>query len=105
MLKLAAPVIVLTLIGACNPAKTVTYGAGIDLSSETVVSIEGVDHVVFRKTALNTYLASTKSLKGGPVDATVFIRNVQAIETVTNCKLNPLSIVNKGLTTLAAVDC
>jgi hypothetical protein len=84
----------------CNPAGM--------LSNEqvSVVSIDGIEIGVQPLTSsLNTYAAAPTDLSGGLIDPAVWSRNARAIQTVTGCRIDPTSIENQGLQTLAMVVC
>lgn len=70
------------------------------------IQIEGVDHIVKRmKSDEFSWWAREKSLVGGFIDPNDYRQNIMAIERVSGCKVDLRSVMNKGLETIARVNC
>lgn len=96
----ALAALALITLTACDPA------GGLSNEPVQVVTVEGVETGVQALTASpNTFAAAPTDLTGGLLDPAVWARNGKAIELVTGCTIVPASVANKGLQTLAQVDC
>jgi len=69
------------------------------------VEVEGIKHVVKTMKASNSYLAHETPPWGGLIDPNYYRKNVLAIEKVTGCIVDRVTIMNQGLATYAAVVC
>ena len=70
------------------------------------IQIEGVDHIVKRmKSDEFSWWAREKSVIGGFLDPNDFRQNIMAIELISGCKVDLGTVRNKGLETIARVDC
>ena len=72
----------------------------------TEVTVDGVQKLVRKlKSAKNNYAANSKDISGGWIDPNDYVRNIKAIEAVTDCKVLVGSVSNQGMQTIAAVEC
>jgi len=72
----------------------------------TEINVEGVVITVQNYNQKpNSWAAAPKDLSGGLIDPNNYRLNVQAIEAFTGCSVDPVTVVNNGLQTIAAVNC
>ncbi|MBK4215566.1 hypothetical protein JJJ17_06470 [Paracoccus caeni] len=70
-----------------------------------VVTVDGAEYLV-RETRPGTYQAMPNDPKiTWNLDASVWPKNVRAIEIATGCKVNPAAVKNGDQNTIATVDC
>ncbi|MBT6508490.1 MAG: hypothetical protein HN582_00355 [Marinovum sp.] len=70
------------------------------------IDIDGKEiHLRAMKANPNSYTAYEWDIWGGLIDPSFALRNIQAIEKHTGCKVISNSVYNQGVTTTATVDC
>jgi hypothetical protein len=96
-MRLGLLLLVLTVSGCINFATTGDKG---------FVIIEDIEHTVFVMKAESSFLAhQTDYWKQMTIQPSIWRTNILAIEKYTGCKVDVRTIQNKGMQTIAMVQC